>query len=92
MLVRFLTLSIALSIAAGAADWAGFRGPNSAGISPDRGLPDALGQDRGGVRPGGQFEQQVQPGLCPAHPAAGQPALQRRQQGAPPGPGPAATR
>src|ERR1039457_2053057 len=46
MLVRFLTLSIALSIAAGAADWAGFRGPNSAGISPDRGLPDALGQDR----------------------------------------------
>jgi outer membrane protein assembly factor BamB len=46
MLVRFLTLSIAFSLAAGASDWAGFRGPNSAGISPDRGLPDELGPDR----------------------------------------------
>lgn len=46
MLMRSLALSIAFTIAAGGSDWTGFRGPNSTGISPDRGLPDELGPDR----------------------------------------------
>jgi outer membrane protein assembly factor BamB len=44
--MRFLILSLACAAAAAASDWPRFRGPNGAGISPDRDLPAEIGPNR----------------------------------------------
>ena len=44
--MRFLVPYLACAATLAASDWPRFRGPNGAGVSPERGLPGEIGRDR----------------------------------------------
>ena len=46
LMMRSVVFYLACSVLLSADDWPRFRGPNGTGVSTDRGLPDAIDQDR----------------------------------------------